>query len=903
MEPNETVKPKTPSSFSGPRPTKLRVAQITLLLAQSGIGSIGALLGAVTLGGVLWTVVSHGRIVVWLSAYVALFFGRYYLIHSFHSRKQDDDAVIKWGKWHTLVVNAAGLLWGVAGVWLFPQHSILHQFLLCIFVAGIAAAATVIYSPTKDYIPNLLLALLPLSGRCIYEVDEFHVIIGGVILLFAGALLLTGRKMHGVYADSLRLRYDKEKIVEDLKHEIAQRDRLEVELKRTRDDLEVRVEERTVELKTLNCTLEQEIVERKRVEEALRESEQRYRRLFEDAPLMYVITRNEQGVPFISDCNDLFVRSLSCTREDVVGQTLADFYSPESRAEMLDRGGYERALEGDFLMGERQLRARSGRLIPTLLYTTPEVDSYDRVIGTRAMFVDVTERKRVEEALRESEVRYRHLFDNSPVGIISVDTKGLILEVNQPLLDVLGSPSIEATRAINMFELPQLVESRVSDAFRSCMTKGERVVKDVPYVSLWGKQSHLRFVLTPMIDQERIVLGCQAIVEDITRQRALEEQLRQALKMEAVGTLAGGIAHDFNNLLHIISGHAELLDMELAERKLKFGELDAIRQSAHRGADLVKQILTFSRRIDSKFESINLNEEVRSTERLLYRTIPKMIEIELRLEKGLDRVRGDSSQIEQMLINLAVNAKDAMPEGGRLVIETLNVNLDEHYCESHAEIVPGQYVLLKVSDTGHGMEEDVRPHIFEPFFTTKGLADGTGLGLATTFGIVKMHGGHITCDSEVGRGTTFSIYLPAAEAGKPDMEQGPEVSAPAGGTEKILVVDDEPMIRDLAKRILEKSGYSVLTAGSGKEGIEAYNQHKTEISLVILDLIMPEMGGKQCLEELLKINPQVKAIIASGFAVKGDTKTFLDTEAKGIVPKPFNMRELLRSVRHVLDET
>ncbi len=283
METNKIVELHASPSRSDQKRKKLKAAQTRLLYAQSGIGSLGAFLGAVILGGALWNVVSHDRIVVWLLAYLALFLGRHCLIYLFHKQKRDEDAVIRCGKWHTLAVTAGGLMWGVAGVWLFPKDSVLHQFLLAIFVAGIGAASVVIYSPTKDYAFNLSLALLPLSGRFIYEFDQFHVITGGVILLFAGVLLQTGRRMHTIYADSLMLRYDKEELVGDLKQEILERDRLQAELQTAHDELEMRVNARTNELKVLNRTLEQEIVERKQVEEELRKSEEKYRLLADNA--------------------------------------------------------------------------------------------------------------------------------------------------------------------------------------------------------------------------------------------------------------------------------------------------------------------------------------------------------------------------------------------------------------------------------------------------------------------------------------------------------------------------------------------------------------------------------------------------------------------------------------------
>jgi two-component system, cell cycle sensor histidine kinase and response regulator CckA len=643
-----------------------------------------------------------------------------------------------------------------------------------------------------------------------------------------------------------------------------------------------------------------DITDRHKAEEDLRESERKYRDLFEGAPVGIFQSTTDGRV---LDVNPAYARMFGyaspgevMTRIDDVARDI--YVEPERRKMLIDKALETRA----FVKAENLYRKKDGSTFWGHLYFRVVRDRRGQVKHLEGFVEDINDRKIAELALEASEEKYRRLFDSSPLGLLSVDTEGSIVEVNQALLDILGSESKAATKAVNVLEFPQLLESGISDMFRFCITKGEPVQKEVLYLSSWGKQTFARILLTPLIDEEETVKGCQAIVEDISQQKRIEDQLRHAQKMEAIGTLAGGIAHDFNNLLQIILGNAELLDMELAERNLSFSELDAMREAGRRGSELVKQILMFSRRADTTFASVNLNDEVRNAQRLLSRTIPRMVEIVLKLEQGLKPIRVDCTQIEQLLINLAVNAKDAMPNGGTLTIETGNVFLERPHMHGYDDLDPGQYVLLRVADTGRGMAPEVQQHIFEPFFTTKGLADGTGLGLATAFGIVKMHGGHITCSSQVGQGTTFDMYFPAAQADATGIETEKTSLAPAGGKETILLVDDEELIRELAQRILEKSGYSVLAAGNGKEALEIYRRHQSDIALVILDLIMPEMGGKQCLEELLKIDSRVRALIASGFAVDNDTKAWLDAKAKGTVSKPFRMQELLRSVRHVLDE-
>jgi signal transduction histidine kinase/ActR/RegA family two-component response regulator len=416
-----------------------------------------------------------------------------------------------------------------------------------------------------------------------------------------------------------------------------------------------------------------------------------------------------------------------------------------------------------------------------------------------------------------------------------------------------------------------------------------------------GKIVPFELSISLLKDRNHRTVGSVCVARSLEQQRNLQGQLLHAQKMEAIGTLAGGIAHDFSNVLQAVQGYAQLLLMGADQGQPGCVELQEIVSAAKRGAELTKRMLTFSRKVESKRRPLCLNHEVEQVRKLLERTIPKMIEIELRLAEGLRVVNADPVQMQQMLMNLAINAKDAMPEGGRLLIETKNVSLDEEYCQAHVGATPGEYVLLTISDTGHGMDRKTLTRIFEPFFTTKEPGKGTGLGLAVVYGVVKSHDGHIMCYSEPGEGTIFRIYLPVIERGV-EVAESREAEAPVrGGSEVILLVDDEQSVLRLGERIFKSSGYTVLTAVDGESALEIYRQHREWIRLVILDLIMPGMGGKRCLEELVKVNPEVRVVIASGFSADGDERRLVAAGAKGYVNKPYDVNRVLRVVRTVLD--
>ena len=517
---------------------------------------------------------------------------------------------------------------------------------------------------------------------------------------------------------------------------------------------------------------------------------------------------------------------------------------------------------------------------------------------------DIARQKETADALRASEEKYRTVLEANPDPVVVCDQESRLLYFNPAftrlfgwtLEERLGRPLEGFVPEDNQIETKVMMERLMAgESFFGLESRRYSKGGGILPVSVSG---------TVYRDRDGNPVGSIINLRDITEQKKLQGQLQHAQKMEAVGTLAGGIAHDFNNLLQAVQGYGELLFRGKPKDHPDCAGLQKILNAAKRGAELTRQLLTFSRKVESRKRPLDLNYEVREVQRLLERTLPRMIDIELHLAVDLEVVNADPVQMEQVLMNLAVNSKDAMPQGGRLIVETKNVTLDAEFCKTHLGSKPGEYVMLGVSDTGHGMDNRTIAHIFEPFYTTKGPGKGTGLGLAMVYGIVKDHEGYITCHSAPGIGTTFKIYLPAVDepAEVPAERERERVTQVKNGSETILLVDDEEFIRDVAVQLLCEFGYTVLTAANGEAALEIYRKEQERIDLVILDLIMPGMGGMRCLREMLKINPQGRVLVASGYSAGGPAREAIDAGARGYLGKPYDIDKMLTVIRNVLDK-
>jgi PAS domain S-box-containing protein len=508
------------------------------------------------------------------------------------------------------------------------------------------------------------------------------------------------------------------------------------------------------------------------------------------------------------------------------------------------------------------------------------------------------ESRRMQEKVRESEERFRNIFrENRSVMLVVDPETARIQDANPAAAAFYGYPE-ESLRNMTIGQINTLPETEIAAELARALRK-ERDRFIFPHRLANGEIRTVEVHSSPVKAGERFLLF--SIIHDITENRKLEEQARQSQKMESVGRLAGGIAHDFNNLLTVITGYSELLLKRFGKESPMRGEVEEIRRAGERAATLTQQLLAFSRKQIIEPKVVHLDSLVTEMHRMLGRLIGENIELQAITGKALGSVKVDPGQFQQILMNLALNARDAMPDGGKIVIETSNVELDAGYCTLHPYVKPGRFVMLSVSDTGTGMTDEVKAHIFEPFFTTKETGSGTGLGLAMTYGAVHQAGGTIEVYSEVGIGTAFKIYLPRIEAaaGEPEKEDRP-ADLP-GGTETVLVVEDEDIVRNLCVRILEQLGYKVLHARDGKEAIAVAQGNGDPIDLLLTDVVMPGMNGSELATQLVLHHPEAKVLFTSGYTDDAITRHGILDEGVSFLGKPYTPSALARKVREVLE--
>jgi two-component system, cell cycle sensor histidine kinase and response regulator CckA len=520
------------------------------------------------------------------------------------------------------------------------------------------------------------------------------------------------------------------------------------------------------------------------------------------------------------------------------------------------------------------------------------------------LHAEIERRARVQQALERSQERYRLLLETAPMGIVITDERGKVVQANEEALRMFGYAPRELIGHTVEMLLPERFrishQWKRSDYMKEPHARPMGVGMELLARRKDGTEFPVEISLGPLATEEGTLVP--AVVVDITARKKMEEQLRIAQRMEAIGNLAGGVAHDFNNLLAVILGCSDLVLDALTPEHPAAKKVEMIRKAGASAADLTRQLLAFSRQQMQQPRVLDLAEIVRRSEVLLRRLIGENIEITISPDPSLGCIKADPGQIEQVLVNLAVNARDAMPQGGRLTIEARNCELDDSYKDKHQPVIPGRYIMLAVEDTGCGMDADTQSRIFDPFFTTKELGKGTGLGLATVYGIVKQSGGYIWVYSELNKGTTFKVFLPrveqSAEPPKPDEPEGMALQ----GCETILLAEDSASLRQMAREYLESTGYTVLEASSGSEALEHAKDFQGPIHLLLTDVVMPGISGPELAAELASLRPGIRIIFTSGYTDDAIARQGVLDPAVAFIQKPYRPKALARKIREVLGD-
>ena len=639
--------------------------------------------------------------------------------------------------------------------------------------------------------------------------------------------------------------------------------------------------------------------EHRKIEEALRESEESYRILVEDMPALICRFAPDGTLSFV---NKSYCQYFGKTRDELMNENFFQFIPQEDR-EKVKTHFESLSQEKPAISYEHQVLMPDGKLRWQRWTDRALFDEDAKPYQYQSVGMDITESKTAEYALRESEKRFRELAELMPETIYEMDLKGNLTFVNRKAFEHFGHTQEDFDRGLNAFDMVAPEDrDRAIENTRQIM-KGESIGLN-EYVAIRKDGSAFPIMIhsAPIMRQEKLI-GMRGFIIDLTERKNAEEerikleaQFQQAQRLETIGTLAGGIAHDFNNLLMTIQGNTSLILFDVDASQPHYEPLKNIEKQIERGAKLTKQLLGYARKGKYNVKAIDLNQIIEESSETFERT-RKQITVRRELDKDLYSIEADQGQIEQILYNLYVNSADAMPGGGKLNIKTSNVTHEDIRGEQY-EPTPGKYVRLTVTDTGTGMEEDVQERIFDPFFTTKETGRGTGLGLASVYGITKSHEGYIEVESTKGKGSTFSIYLPASRK-KP---LAPPASAThiVEGSGTILLIDDEAMVLDVGGQVLEKLGYTVIEAPGGKEAVEIFEKNKDTIDLVILDMIMPDMGGGEAYDRIKEINPRVKVLLSSGYSIDGQATEIMKRGCDGFIQKPFKADELSEKLKKIL---
>jgi PAS domain S-box-containing protein len=701
------------------------------------------------------------------------------------------------------------------------------------------------------------------------------------------------------------------KMVREEDHDLVRKQFEDVLLGKTPDPIEHRiirkngsvrwVESSIVPLNDINGNLisydgvVRDITERKQAEEALRISEEKFKALSEQS-----ITGNclIQDGKFIY-VNPRLAEILAFSQDEMIGLNVLDQVTEKDRD--MVKENIRKRLSGEISYIHYTFSAlkKDGSEVPMEVHGSRIM--YHGRPAIMATLLDITRRKRAEKALLASEKKFRDLLENIQLIAVILDLNGNIIFCNDYLLRLTGW-SVDETLGRSWFDifLPEDVKGYVKSVFRANITRGTILHNENPIISRQGVLRQIVWDIAVLRDFDGNVTGTASIGIDVTEHRKLEEQLRQAQKMEAIGHLAGGIAHDFNNILSAIVGYAHLTLLKMKDNDPSRINIEHILASSGRAASLIQSLLAFSRKQIILLKLVDINEILYDINTMLSRIIGEDIDFKVDTAGKRLIVKADKSQIEQALMNLATNARDAMLYGGTLTITAEEVEINGRFIQMHQFGEPGRYAVITVADTGIGMDEKTKKNIFEPFFTTKEVGKGTGLGLAMVYGAIKQHNGYINVYSEPGKGTTFKIYLPLTGSGEqPAGKKG--TSTGSAGSETILLVEDEETVRVIMRSLLEESGYRVLEAIDGEDGLRLFKENRGKINLVLSDIIMPKMQGREMYEEIKKIAPDIKILFISGYPADFiDQKSFSENE-KNVIDKPVIPDELLRKIREVLD--